>query len=138
VRYLLHLNAFKTLYVKEKPPDQEYYDGYGHQQGKNIAGCHNNIVQDTQYFQRSFNAKKAIDHHFDTAENDHAETPEYQRMKKAHDRMAEYLGLSDGYFEHHHGAFTKIPDGETGFGKPEKTDEPQDGVSKYPERNQKC
>lgn len=83
-----------------------------------------------------FGSEKTIDNHFNRAQQDIAETPENQGMKKTQPGFAKDPGLSESNGEHNPESSRNIPYREGRFCEHEKTDDTIGGIGKYTQCNE--
>jgi uncharacterized protein YukJ len=93
-------------------------------------------MKNTQPLKGFFGTKEPVDHHFDTAQQDHTKTPENKSMKETNYRPPEYLGLAKGHIHHNLKPPAKIPYRESGFCESEILHEPHDGPGKDSQSNE--
>jgi hypothetical protein len=127
--------AHEALYFHKEAAKQEGNDEQENEEGKYVAGAKDDTVDDVGRVECFIDANDAIGDHFYTAYQYDAEAPEYQSMHEANDGTAEYLGLSEGYFQRKGKALGVVAYGKA-FGEAEETPEPPDGVGKHAEGEQ--
>ncbi len=132
MRNMLHFNAFEALHMNKKPAAKKNENGNGHDQGKNVAAGHHYIIKSAHHLQGAFDAKKAVDHHFDATDQNHKKSPEDQGMHNSRKGLSEHFRLPQGYLHRKRNALADVLYGKCGFGELKQLHIPPGGIAKYP------
>ena len=88
MKLVFHFNPGESFYMHNCSANKESNDQHSNDQGKNIAGSKNNVIYHTKKTQNSLGSCQSVNHHFDTPNQDHQESPPYQGMHQSYHRPA--------------------------------------------------
>ena len=124
--------------MKKYPADKKYDDRQRDDHGEDVARSRDNTVNNAEGGKQLFSAKKSIENHLDTSNQDHTKPPENQGMQNSGQGFSKDLGLPESNFQHHTETLPEIPDRKISFGESEITDDPADSERKNANRDQQC